>query len=159
MGHRRYGGGGRENKADGEQADGPDVRSEFTERREVGRGPQNRRQEDKKHEVGVEMHDGQFRHERQNEPSDHEQNGIGNEQPIAPCVVNASTTTNSRMTTSSRWRSSIAYTERKKLSGAPPYRISCPEGDHRFSFHGVISPCISLQSWRILRQYFMAEVM
>ena len=140
-GHGGDGGGCRENQADSEQADGPDVRPEVPERREVGRGPQNGRQEDKKHEVGVEMHDGQFRHERQNEASDHQQNGIGNEQFLGDggqCQHDHQQENDQFEQVEIVHR--LYRTE--EAHGAPPYRISCPEGDHRFLFPGVISPCI-----------------
>ena len=81
-GRRRDSRRGGENQPHRQQRDRPDVLAEFAERGEVGRRPEDRRQEYEEDEIRVQPDDRQAGHKGQPQSADHEEDGIGNQEPL-----------------------------------------------------------------------------
>src|SRR5215211_7490033 len=82
MGYHRDDTDGHQHQADGEKRDRPQVRPEIAPGGEYGRDVQERRQEEEEHHIGLELDPRQEPHEAQRQPTEDEQDRVGNLDPI-----------------------------------------------------------------------------
>jgi hypothetical protein len=80
MGDNRDGRRRREHQTQSQQRDGPEIGAKFTQRCEVRRRPQDRRQEDEKDEVRIETNHREAGHHGQKQPADDQENRVGKQE-------------------------------------------------------------------------------